>query len=101
MTVTENTDALAPVVPRDNAGLLTMLDKVADEGWDGPTGRRLLTFIRERLARPLAVGAGLRGLAASQAEAWRGRPPGRCWPFRTWAALTSRGVSSGGRRSAR
>ncbi len=69
MTVTENAGTLGRAVPRDNAGLLTMLDQVADEGWDGPTGRRLLTFVRERLARPLAVGAGLRGLAASQAEA--------------------------------
>jgi hypothetical protein len=69
MTVTEDTGALAPAAPRDNAGLLTMLDQIADEGWDGPAGRRLLTFVRERLARPLAVGAGLRGLSASQAEA--------------------------------
>ena len=35
----------------------------------GSTGRQQLTFIRERLARPLAIGAGLRGLAASQAKA--------------------------------
>jgi hypothetical protein len=69
MTVTDNSGALAPAGPRDNAGLLMMLEQIADEGWDGPTGRRLLTFVRERLARPLAVGAGLRGLAASQAEA--------------------------------
>jgi len=69
MTVNENAGALAPVATRDNAGLLTMLDQIADEGWDGPTGRRLLTFVRERMARPLAIGAGLRGLAASQAEA--------------------------------
>ena len=69
MTVTDNGGALAPAGPRDNVGLLMMLEQIADEGWDGPTGRRLLTFVRERLARPLAVGAGLRGLAASQAEA--------------------------------
>ena len=69
MTVTDNSGALAPAGPRDNVGLLMMLEQIADEGWDGPTGRRLLTFVRERLARPLAVGAGLRGLAASQAEA--------------------------------
>lgn len=69
MTVTDDPSALAPVGPRDDSGLLAMLDQVADEGWDGPTGRRLLTFVRERLARPLAVGSGLRGLAASQAEA--------------------------------
>lgn len=67
--MTENTEALARAVPRDNARLLTLLESISDEGWDGPTGRRLLTFVRERLARPLAIGAGLRGLAASQAEA--------------------------------
>ena len=66
---TEDAGVLTPGQPRDNTALLTMLEQVADEGWDGPTGRRLLTFVRERLARPLAVGAGLRGLAASQAEA--------------------------------
>ncbi len=83
MTTTE-ASALAPAAsPRDNAGLLRMLEQIADEGWDGPTGRRLLTFVRERLARPLAVGAGLRGLAASQAEAsawqvaWGGCPGSR------------------------
>ena len=35
----------------------------------GPTVRQQLTFVRERLARPLAIGAGLRGLAATQAKA--------------------------------
>lgn len=69
MAVTETADAMASAAPRDNAELLTMLERVAQEGWDGPTGRRLLTLVRERLARPLAVGAGLRGQAASQAEA--------------------------------
>ena len=69
MTVTHIPGALPSAGRRDDAGLLTMLEQIADEGWDGPTGRRLLTFIRERLARPLAVGAGLRGLAAGQAEA--------------------------------
>ena len=69
MAVSESAGAMASAVPRDNAELMTMLEHVAQEGWDGPAGRRLLTFVRERLARPLAVGAGLRGLAASQAEA--------------------------------
>jgi hypothetical protein len=39
------------------------------EGWDGETATALLTFVREEIARPLAVYVGLRGLAASQAEA--------------------------------
>ena len=69
MAVSESAGAMASAAPRDNAELLTMLEHVSQEGWDGPTGRRLLSFVRERLARPLAVGAGLRGLAASQAEA--------------------------------
>jgi hypothetical protein len=69
MTTTDPGGALAPAAPRDNGRLLTMLEQVADEGWDGPTGRRLLVYVREHLARPLAFGAGLRGLAAGQAEA--------------------------------
>ena len=69
MTITDLGGVIALAAPRDNGRLLTMLEQVADEGWDGPTGRRLLVFVREHLARPLAVGAGLRGLAASQAEA--------------------------------
>ena len=54
---------------RDNAELRDMLNQIDDEGWDGATGSRLLTVIREAIARPLAVAAGLRGTAASQAEA--------------------------------
>lgn len=69
MTTTDDNDVSAAAGLRDNGRLLAMLEQVADEGWDGPTGRRLLVFVRERLARPLAVGAGLRGLAAGQAEA--------------------------------
>ncbi|WP_155855997.1 hypothetical protein [Cellulomonas sp. URHD0024] len=51
-----------------------MLDAIEGEGWDGPTGTRLLTYLRERVVRPLAISVGLRGAAASQAEAtaWQG-----------------------------
>ena len=69
MSLTETTRTTERASIRDNSELLGLLTRIADEGWDGSTGRRLLTFVRERLARPLAVGAGLRGLAASQAEA--------------------------------
>lgn len=54
---------------RDSDELRHLLDDIDDEGWDGPTAAGLLTFIRESVARPLAVNAGLRGAAASQAEA--------------------------------
>jgi hypothetical protein len=54
---------------RDTDALRRMLDEIDDEGWDGPTATRLLTVIRESIARPLAIAAGLRGGAASQAEA--------------------------------
>ncbi|HEY3547395.1 MAG TPA: hypothetical protein VGK17_15080 [Propionicimonas sp.] len=54
---------------RDGEHLRTMLDQIDNEGWEGPTATRLLTVIREDVARPLAVKAGLRGAEASQAEA--------------------------------
>ncbi len=59
---------------RDRQTLLRMLDAIEGEGWDGPTGTRLLTYLRERVVRPLAISVGLRGAAASQAEAtaWQG-----------------------------
>ncbi|KRD41322.1 hypothetical protein ASE38_17070 [Cellulomonas sp. Root930] len=49
--------------------MLQMLDAIDDEGWDGPTGTTLLNYLRERVVRPLAISVGLRGAAASQAEA--------------------------------
>lgn len=60
-------------VVRDRATLLEMLDAIDREGWDGPTGTTLLTYLRERVIRPLAISVGLRGAAASQAEstAWQ------------------------------
>ena len=54
---------------RDSDELRHMLDEIDEQGWDGPAATRLLTLIRESIARPLAIGAGLRGAAASQAEA--------------------------------
>jgi len=61
MSLTETTRTTERASIRDNSELLSLLGRISDEGWDGPTGRPLLTFVRERLARPLAVGAGLRG----------------------------------------
>ncbi len=60
---------------RDTAQLRCMLERIDDKGWDGRTATDLLTLIRETIARPAAVNAGLRGTAASQAEAsaWSGR----------------------------
>ncbi|WP_156388007.1 hypothetical protein [Cellulomonas sp. Root137] len=56
-------------VVRERASLLRMLTVIDREGWDGPTGTALLNFVRERIVRPLAISVGLRGAAASQAEA--------------------------------
>lgn len=72
MTTTTESDRLhdeAEPIRRDRDSLLRALQAIDEEGWDGPTGTRLLTYVRRSVARPLAVGAGLRGLAASQAEA--------------------------------
>ena len=69
MSATHDVDDRSAVDRRDRTDLFDRLDRIAVQGWDGPTGRRLLTAVRGGLARPLAVGAGLRGAAASQAEA--------------------------------
>ncbi|GGB91568.1 hypothetical protein [Cellulomonas carbonis] len=58
-----------PSVVRDRAGLISALRRVDAEGWEGPTGTALLHYLRAELVRPLAIRAGLRGAAASQAEA--------------------------------
>jgi hypothetical protein len=58
-----------PPVERTKDGLLTMLDAVDVEGWDGPAATALLTYVRTDLVRPLTIDVGLRGAAASQAEA--------------------------------
>ncbi|GEK19912.1 hypothetical protein [Cellulomonas xylanilytica] len=71
-------------VVRNRASLLQMLDDIDREGWDGPTGTTLLTYLRERVVRPLAISVGLRGAAASQAEstAWQA----------LWVELTKPGL---------
>ncbi|WP_421740714.1 hypothetical protein [Cellulomonas sp.] len=74
MTVTDTSGRDAPLtITRDRDGLLAALCAIDDEGWNGPTATRLLTFVRQEIARPLAIDVGLRGLAASQAEssAWQ------------------------------
>lgn len=53
----------------NTAYLFVTLDAVEREGWDGPAATQLLRQVREQIARPLAVTAGLRGLGASQGEA--------------------------------
>lgn len=49
--------------------LFDHLDAIAVEGWDGPTATDLLRLVRSRIVRPLVVDVGLRGGAASEAEA--------------------------------
>ena len=56
-------------IVRTRECLLSVLTTIDGEGWDGAAGTRLLTFIRADLVRPLVAGWGLRGFAASQAEA--------------------------------
>ncbi|NMR19231.1 hypothetical protein [Cellulomonas fimi] len=54
---------------RDDRNLLEELGRIDACGWDDPVATALLTFVREDLVRPMVVAEGLRGLAASQAEA--------------------------------
>ena len=54
---------------RDQQSLLDALATIDDEGWDGETATALLTHIRCRLIRQLTIDLGLRGGAASDAEA--------------------------------
>jgi hypothetical protein len=61
-------DDLAETAKRRD-DLLERLDAIALEGWDGPTATDLLRFVRSHIVRPLVVDVGLRGGAASQAEA--------------------------------
>ena len=49
MTVTDTSGHGAPLtITRDRDGLLAALSAIDDEGWDGPTATRLLTFVRRR-----------------------------------------------------
>lgn len=50
-------------------GLLAELAAIDTEGWDGPAGQRLLSYVRSHIVRPQVVAMGLRGPAADQAEA--------------------------------
>src|SRR5665647_1452346 len=56
-------------ITRDQRGLLHALAVIDHEGWDSETATSLLTYIRCELIRPLTIDIGLRGGAASQAEA--------------------------------
>lgn len=69
-----------PRITRDHASLLGALERIDFEGWEGPSATELLTFVRVQIARPLAIDVGLRGLAASQAEA-------SAWQA-AWVAMT-------------
>ena len=59
----------ATTIRRDRPSLLDQLSIIDAEGWDGPAGTRLLQYLRTELVRPLTIHLGLRGAAASQAEA--------------------------------
>jgi hypothetical protein len=54
---------------RDRDSLHSALRRVEREGWEGPTARFLLDYVRDTVVRPLVVELGVRGAAASQAEA--------------------------------
>ncbi|WP_426592610.1 hypothetical protein ACPPVS_12620 [Cellulomonas sp. McL0617] len=75
-------------ITRDRDGLLAALAAIDNEGWDGPVAELLLRFVRDEIARPLAIESGLRGTAASQGEA-------SAWEA-VWINLTKPGL----RRSA-
>jgi hypothetical protein len=71
---TMTTEAGAPATPtpritRDRQGLLDALTVIDSEGWEGTTATAFLEYVRTQIVRPLAIDAGLRGAAASQAEA--------------------------------
>lgn len=57
------------VVNGQRDDLFDRLDDIRCEGWDGPTAARLLTLVRQHIVRPLVIDVGLRGGAASEAEA--------------------------------
>jgi hypothetical protein len=68
-TRTTTLPAARPPITPNKQGLLDALAVIDAEGWDGPTAAALLLHIRGEIIRPLAVDVGLRGAAASQAEA--------------------------------
>ncbi|OIQ85139.1 hypothetical protein GALL_330330 [mine drainage metagenome] len=68
-TTEELRTARGHVTLRDHQRLRDALADVDHEGWSGKTATALLSFVRVDLVRPLVVDLGLRGAAASQAEA--------------------------------
>jgi hypothetical protein len=58
-----------PRITRDQPGLLDALAAIDIEGWEGHTATALLHYVRTEIVRPLTIDVGLRGAAASQAEA--------------------------------
>jgi hypothetical protein len=87
MTTTNEATRLhddAEPIRRDRDSLLSALARVDEEGWNGTTATLLLSYVREQIARPLALGAGLRGSAAAQAEA-------SAWQA-AWLVLTKPGL---------
>lgn len=61
-------DVRTRITLRDHDQLRRALARIDAEGWDGPTGRGLLEFVRQDMIRRMVVGLGLRGTAASEAE---------------------------------
>ena len=64
MTVTEHAALL-----NSREGLLSELEAIDAEGWEGERGRHLLAHVRATIVRPQVVSARLTGPAAEQAEA--------------------------------
>jgi len=62
-------DVRTRITLRDHDQLRRTLARIDEQGWDGPTGRSLLEFIRQDMIRPMIVAMGLRGTAACEAEA--------------------------------
>ncbi|MCL3862052.1 hypothetical protein [Actinotalea sp. K2] len=62
-------DVRTRITLRDHDQLRRTLVRIEAEGWDGPTGRGLLEFVRQDMIRRMVVGLGLRGTAAYEAEA--------------------------------
>jgi hypothetical protein len=56
-------------IRRTRASLLAALTVIDREGWDGAAATALLRFVRDDLVRPVVLDIGLRGAAATQAEA--------------------------------
>ncbi|HEY3545795.1 MAG TPA: hypothetical protein VGK17_06850 [Propionicimonas sp.] len=57
------------LVTRDRDSLLRLLEDIDRTGWAGQAGTALLIYIRQTIVRSLAIELGLRGAAATQAEA--------------------------------